>query len=57
MQAEKSKALRKKKEVEKEKVTEAELWKRLKNMNDKFQKFKNAKKMHQNIKNNTKIVL
>ena len=56
MQAEKNKALRKKKEVEKEKVKEAELWKRLKNVNDKFRKFKNVKKM-QNIKNNTKIIL
>ena len=56
VQAEKNKALRKKKEVEKEKVKEAELWKRLKNVNDKFRKFKNAKKM-QNIKNNTKIIL
>ena len=56
MQAEKNKALRKKKEVEKEKVKEAELWRRLKNVNDKFRKFKNAKKM-QNIKNNTKIIL
>ena len=39
--------LRKKKNVEKEKVDEAELWKRLKKVNNELQKIKNAKKMHQ----------